>query len=381
MKLSEKSSSKLSQGLQGQQYLSNSEKLSTVQQRKEEEFQASVRLVKRLHRRKVCVYVTTLATVAIVTMLLITDCSPLARLLLSIFLCRRISARDIFESVPVRMFYERLPPGLPETVVGDFDEAFKTSLENHPLVVFGSEKSEDFWAYMYWKFIVYGVLLRNDKFSDVFDHLVYKDSIRSLMVSVLANQNYRITSSIGVHIRTFNQSPTGGGATESGAKVCHVTPWYHPMAWLYKCEPEVDDYRTLIDRYPTHMPIFIAADDLNATLVRSLQAVYGSRVYFRSQLLSDSFYSNMTMPIPWQAIPAIIDSELLSKSNVMIGNFWSSFSTVAAVRRRFQHTNLIGYSAVTWFLRLLIAFIVLIVFVVQLRRCLIRRLLLTKRLR
>ena len=269
---------------------------------------------------------------------------------------------EIFEEGPLSKFYslETDVVTAQPVVVGTMAEAKQLSAKHlaakHHFIIYGSEQTEEYWSFMFWRYVIFGVLLRQSQFADVLEAFVFKDPVKSLTELALKNRKYHVMQSIGMHIRTFSKSDV-----VNGANVCHVTAWYHPLAWYYNCKPEASDYQRYIDLYPRDKLIFIAADDQSSSIVRSLIETYQSRVFFLRDIVDVQMNNYTTSRIPLQAIEALIEGELLYHCDVMIGNFWSSFSTIAAVRRRFRKTYLVCFSFFTWSQRIVVASLVYLI--------------------
>lgn len=227
----------------------------------------------------------------------------------------------------------------------------ENELISKEMVLFGSNITEDYWQYIFTRFVVFGVVFKSSAVAEVMSSLVYKEPMKGLISHSLASaesQHAPIERSIGIHIRTFAKSLSLMNGQE-----CAYPPWYHPFVYMFDCnigDLEMQAYIMPL-LYEANLKgeiisaIYIAIDDPSHQVMANLKQKYGSRVRLLSSLISDKtieLASSAARTIPTPAIRALLENELLRYTRYFMGNFWSTFTQVIAVKRNHKDSILIS---------------------------------------
>jgi hypothetical protein len=189
---------------------------------------------------------------------------------------------------------------------------------------------EDYWTYLFTRYVVLGTIFQPEHFVEKKRILQFREPIKSILRNATRAQDGRIKNAIAVHVRTFEKS-----VTFNIPDVCAKIPVYHPLKHWYECHNNFDIMTSNIDSIQTSptQPIYIATDDKHHEVVVQLQERYGERVFFMDDLIDWSAVDFGDTKIPHKAIPAFVENELLAEGQLLIGNFWSTFTTVAGIKK------------------------------------------------
>ncbi|XP_055328184.1 uncharacterized protein LOC129581242 [Paramacrobiotus metropolitanus] len=192
---------------------------------------------------------------------------------------------------------------------------------------------EDLWGKMYTRFVVRVFLLGlHHDVSAVISRFRYTMPLRQCIDSALQTHGRKISRSIGIHIRTWKRD------VSVVSHACDTINGHNPLRYLFVCDLTTEAIVASIERvrkYP-YQDLFLATDDVDHPVVKSIMAKYPTIQYekneldecLRGQNLSAKdleFWSAMAHPL--------IQNELLVQADAFVGSFFSTFTQVVAIKR------------------------------------------------
>jgi hypothetical protein len=218
---------------------------------------------------------------------------------------------------------------------------------------------EDFWAFEFYRYTVLGTLFHHPELVRTKRMLQFKEPIASIVRNATAAQNGRLKRAITVHLRTWEKS-----VTLNIKDVCARIPWFHPLKYWYACYTRFDYVSSLIDSVQTSsdQPIYIATDNKHHHVIKELQLKYRERIFFMDDVVDFSKVDYGDTQIPHHAIPAFVENELLAAGEVLLGNFWSTFTSVAGMKKgdRVYYFKDPATQATSTFAAMLLTFLVIL---------------------
>ncbi|KAL7746717.1 hypothetical protein RI367_007879 [Sorochytrium milnesiophthora] len=195
-----------------------------------------------------------------------------------------------------------------------------------------TNKHEAFWAHMYTRFLVVNFVLGfTSATREAASKFVYKQGGLIDTCLQTALQQYPIQSSIGIHLRSWSKDVSLVNSHE-----CDRIYKSSPLKLLWKCRTDTSTLRSMIDWVRRdNEAIVVATDDVTNDVLRDLRQAYPVvHTVNYTALLAQCSAPGILSPEWMRAhgVP-ILESELMVRSKVFIGNAFSTFSNVIAVRR------------------------------------------------
>jgi hypothetical protein len=189
---------------------------------------------------------------------------------------------------------------------------------------------EDFWMFEFSRYTILGAIAMLKEITSSRRVFEYREPIPSIVWNATQAQDHRLTRSIAVHLRTWERS-----VSLNISDVCSTIPWYHPLKYWYACYTEFDLIVNCIENAQTSptQPIYIATDNRQHKVVGQLEDKYKDRVFFLQDLVDFGAVDYAQTSIPRTAFPGLVENELLSEAAVLVGNFWSTYTTIAGVKK------------------------------------------------
>ncbi|KAL1916805.1 uncharacterized protein VTP21DRAFT_5509 [Calcarisporiella thermophila] len=272
--------------------------------------------------------------------------------------------------------------------VSTLAEAYATNRNNEASTIrILNTPHEAFWQYTFPRLVVF-VFIIGGRFQqyahDILSSFVYKEPISACVEH--ARKTWPIDESIGIHLRTWNRDVS---LVES--KECETIHGHSPLKALWRCDMTYDLVVEHIQRVTAgkHPPILIATDNRDHETVLNLKKRYPTQIYtidaeelLRSDacLNNPSLFANASRESWMRAHGlSLIENELLAHVDTFIGNGFSTFSYIVAIKRNMHRSHFLQSSmqsvleqSLAWLLTL--SLLVLVLFGILLIRCCARHL-------
>jgi hypothetical protein len=193
-----------------------------------------------------------------------------------------------------------------------------------------SNKYESMWSYMYVRFVILTFIVGGYYRSlahNVISQYKINDPISSCTEMIV--EKYPIEKSIGIHLRTW-----GGGVSLVNAKECETIHKNNPLKLLWLCRM---DYHNLKNAIEPFEKVIIATDDSKAQIIKDLNETGKIYMLNYTQIIDECRQFNKNSNYDeWMKAHgvALLDSEILSRTHTFIGNIFSTFSNVVAIKRK-----------------------------------------------
>ena len=152
------------------------------------------------------------------------------------------------------------------------------------------------------------------------------------MSSTLINYS-NLTRALGIHLRTWAADLSIGSVSSRECISIHKN---NPLNYFFKCQILTSEDLQIIHssiaraQESSHQPIYLVTDNHQSTLVIELKRVYANRlIEIDEKCHRESRFT------------ALIENELLTRTNSFLGSFFSTFSLVVAIRRQVHRTYFI----------------------------------------
>lgn len=200
-----------------------------------------------------------------------------------------------------------------------------------------TNNKDSFWDYMFIRFIIYVFVIggkwRQQAHQIINQYKPLKGGLIENCVNIAMNQ-YPISNSVGIHLRTWSVDTS---LAKEPSHECETIHRINPLKLLWLCRTETDELHNAIANIPINAPIFIATDNTNSVIIHNFKNKNKERNIYLidyEKLLNDC-YTNGTFSKEFMRVHslALIDSQLLAKSHIFIGNMFSTFSNIVAIKR------------------------------------------------
>ncbi|KAI9298299.1 hypothetical protein K502DRAFT_354300 [Neoconidiobolus thromboides FSU 785] len=237
--------------------------------------------------------------------------------------------------VGINELYEEKFENLTDETYKDVDTVSEAQSSDDNYIRINNSR-ESYWSYMYPRFIIYTFVIGGNwrkQAHSIMNRYQYKKGGIINKCIEMAKEQYPIKESIGIHLRTWNKDVSLVNSHECD-KIYHN----NPLKLLWSCKLDENNVSNMIDWLSNDKdtPILVATDDSHSSLISNLKSKY-SKLYLINydKLLNQCFNETKEFDQKWMKVHglAIIDNELLANTGQFIGNLFSTFSDIVAIKR------------------------------------------------